>query len=313
MQFGMVAIEELAQIDFTLPQDAVLNAKVLSGKRVHQPKIYIGSSSWGHTSWVGNVYPPKTPATKFRNIYPNYFNAAELNATHYKIYSPEIISNWAASARGKDFKFCPKFPQSISHFSGFKDVEDLTNSFIESIAAFEELLGPAFLQVSEHFSPQKSDALLGYLETLPKDLDVFVELRHPEWFIRSEELFLPFQQMGKGLVITDTPGRRDCAHMCLTVPKFMLRFVSNQDHATTFLRVQAWAERIVSWIDNGLEEVYIFIHPNAEEVIPDLIEYWRLQFSKFNLQSSIQGETILDDSANAFKSKEVKVTQAKLF
>jgi hypothetical protein len=93
----------------------------------------------------------------------------------------------------------------------------------------------------------------------------------------------------------------------------MLRFVSNQDHATTFLRIQAWAERIASWIDSGLEEVYIFIHPNAEEVIPDLIEYWRLQFSKFNFQSSIQGKTILDDSATAFRSKEVKVTQAKLF
>ena len=313
MQFGMVSVEELAHIDFTLPKDAGLNAKVLSGKRINQPKIYIGSSSWGHTSWVGNVYPPKTPATKFRNIYPNYFNAAELNATHYKIYSPEIISNWAESARGKDFKFCPKFPQSISHFSGFNNVEDFTNGFIESISTFEELLGPAFLQVSEHFSPQKIDSLLGYLKTLPKDLDVFVELRHSEWFRRSEELFPLFQQLGKGLVITDTPGRRDCAHLCLTVPKLMLRFVSNQDHATTFLRIQAWVERISSWIDNGLEEVYIFIHPNSEEVIPSLIENWRIQFSKFNLKSSINGETFKAVSEPVVENKKLTVTQAKLF
>ena len=313
MQFGMVSVEELAQIDFMLPQNPALNAKVLPGKRVHQPKIYIGSSSWGHASWVGNVYPPKTPATKFRNIYPNYFNAAELNATHYKIYLPEIISNWAESARGKDFKFCPKFPQSISHFSGFNNVDDLTNSFIESISAFEELLGPAFLQVSEHFSPQKIDSLLGYLETLPKDLDVFVELRHPEWFRRSEELFPLFQQLGKGLVITDTPGRRDSAHLCLTVPKLMLRFVSNQDHATTFLRIQAWVERICSWIDSGLEEVYIFIHPNSEEVIPSLIENWRIQFSKFNLKSSIQVETFKAVSEAVVENKKLTVTQAKLF
>jgi len=310
MQFGMVSSEALAEIDFTLRQDAALNREVLSGKRVPQPTIYIGSSSWGDASWVGNVYPAKTPANAFRGIYPQYFNTVELNATHYKIYPPATISQWATAARGRDFKFCAKFPQSISHFSGFTNVASLTDQFLQSIAAFGEQLGPTFLQVGEHFSPQKMDALFNYLSALPKDIDVFVELRHPEWFMRSEMLFPLFHQLGKGLVITDTPGRRDCAHNVLTVPKLFLRFVSNQDHPTTFLRIQAWAERISYWIDNGVEEVYIFVHPNAEDVIPKLIAYF--QSSIIKLQGSVNVQ-YFPVKESELSGKEATVTQATLF
>ena len=33
--------------------------------------------------------------------------------------------------------------------------------------------------------------------------------------------------MNMGIVITDTAGRRDCAHMNLTIPKAFIRYVGN--------------------------------------------------------------------------------------
>lgn len=280
MKFGNVPDEALSTIDFQLAPDPVLNAAVLSGKRVSSPKIYVGSGNWGHPSWVGKVYPSKTPASAFRNVFPNYFGAMELNATHYKIYPESVIREWAAPAEGKDFKYCPKFPQSISHYSSFIKVEDLTDAFIQSIAAFGSNLGPAFLQVSDNFSLAKRDALFGYLSSLPSDLDVFLELRHPDWFNSGDESFRMLKDMNKGLVITDAPGRRDCTHMNLTVPKLLLRFVSNRDHATTFPRITEWADRIGAWVDKGLEEAYIFLHPGDESVIPELTVAWMEALNK---------------------------------
>lgn len=274
MKYGNVPDDTLSSIDFCLPADPALNTEVLSGKRVAAPKIYVGSGNWGHTSWVGKVYPPKTPASAFRALFPNYFGTMELNATHYKIYPPSVIQEWAAPASGKDFKYCPKFPQAISHYSSFVNVEAQTDGFLQSISAFGNNLGPTFLQVSDHFSPAKRNALFTYLSSLPNDIDIFLEVRHPDWFTDGGVSFRLLNEMNKGLVITDTPGRRDGVHMYLTIPKLFLRFVSNKHHASTFPRIQEWAERIGDWVDKGLEEAYIFLHPGDESVIPELTVAW---------------------------------------
>ena len=274
MKFGTIPLDAIPSVNFNLPPDPPLNTEVLNGRKELNPKVYVGCSNWGHKSWVNKVYPPKTPATKFRELYPSYFNTVELNATHYRIYSPGIIQKWAEPARGKDFRFCPKFPQSITHYSSFIRTEAQTDAFISGISAFEENLGPAFLQVSDLFSPLKKEPLFTYLASLPRDLDTFLEFRHPDWFIHAEELFPIVRDLKKGLVITDTPGRRDCTHMYLTVPRMMLRFVSPGAHPGTYTRITAWAKRIAAWIENGLEEAYIFLHPGDETVIPELTVAW---------------------------------------
>jgi len=150
----------------------------------------------------------------------------------------------------------------------------LADGFVESIAAFADNLGPAFLQVSDNFSPAGMESLYGYLRKLPVDLDVFLEVRHPGWFEDGNQLFPLLCDMHKGLVITDAPGRRDCTHMYLTVPMMLLRFVSNRDHPTTYTRINEWADRISNWLDRGLEEAYIFLHPGDEAVIPELTVAW---------------------------------------
>src|SRR5919107_622660 len=90
-----------------------------------------------------------------------------------KIYAPAAIQKWADKAIGKDFLFCPKVPQTISHYSSFVNIEDKTNSFLAGISAFKEHLGPVFLQVSDRFSPKRKENLFKYLESLPKDVQFF--------------------------------------------------------------------------------------------------------------------------------------------
>ena len=282
MKFGAVPDHLLSSINLQLPPEPEFNAKVLSGKKATAPKAYVGAGVWGSPSWSGKIFPAAAPATRYRQLYPQHFNTIELNATHYNIYSPHIIKQWAASAIGKDFTFCPKFPQQISHQSGFKNADDLTAAFLESIAVLEEQLGPVFLQLSESFSPQLKDDLFAYLASLPKNFSFFLEVRHPAWFAPKEKetLFEKLYELKIGAVITDAPGRRDAAHMHLTVPKLFLRFVCNALHPTTFMRIDDWIKRITNWMNNGLEELYVILHPGNDAAIPDMADYWVQQLNK---------------------------------
>jgi hypothetical protein len=83
-----------------------------------------------------------------------------------------------------------------------------------------------------------------------------------------------------GFVITDTAGRRDCCHMHLTVPKAFIRYVGNSLHATDFTRIDDWVKRMKYWLENGLTELYFFMHMHDEATSPELTVYLVEQMNK---------------------------------
>ncbi len=276
MDFGRLPEEELNYIEFTLPWDPAFNKQVLKGKPAKNPKIYIGCAKWGRPEWVGKIYPPKTKEKDFLNHYVQHYNSIELNATHYKIYGASGIAKWAEKAKGKDFVFCPKMYKGITHFGNLKSKEFLTSEFLRGLVAFENHLGPIFMQVSDAFSPKRKDELFEYLKSLPTDLQFFLEVRHSDWFSKEEtrnELLNTLKQLNIGYVITDTTGRRDCAHMYLTVSKAFIRFVGNSLHGTDYTRIDDWVKRINYWLNNGLKELYFFMHMHDEAYSPELSVY----------------------------------------
>jgi uncharacterized protein YecE (DUF72 family) len=276
MEFGKVTSSELEKINFSLPSEPIENKIVLKGKKIKSAEIYIGCAKWGRKEWIGKIYPKGTKDANFLDEYVKHYNSIELNATHYNIYGPAQITKWAEKAKGLDFKFCPKFPQLISHYSGFKNIDAITTSFFEGILAFKKHLGPVFLQVSEKYSPAKRDDLFNYLRSLPTDLQFFLEVRHLQWFSDKtirKELFDTLRELNIGAVITDAAGRRDCAHMELTVPKTFIRYVGNSLHPTDYTRIDEWIDRMKYWLDNGLKELYFFMHMHNEATSPELTVY----------------------------------------
>jgi uncharacterized protein YecE (DUF72 family) len=276
MEFGRVPAEELSSIDFCLPAEPSFNKTILNGKQVKNPKIYVGCAKWGREEWIGKIYPPKTKEKDFLQHYVQHYNSIELNATHYKVYGEAGIKKWTEKAAGKDFMFCPKMYQGVTHRGSLKDKQFITNEFFRGIVSFEKNLGPIFIQVSDTFSPNRTEELFTYLKTLPTDLQFFLEVRHPDWFKKDnirEEMFATLKSMNMGAVITDTAGRRDCAHMHLTIPKAFIRYVGNSLHESDFTRCDAWIERMKYWIDKGLEELYFFMHMHDEATSPELTVY----------------------------------------
>jgi len=276
MEFGRVPENELDKVDFSLPAEPAFNKKILKGKPIKSSKVYVGCAKWGRTEWVGKIYPPKTKEKDFLKHYVDHYNCIELNATHYKIYGATGIAKWKEKAAGKDFLFCPKMYQGVTHRGKLNGKEFITNEFFRGIVAFEEHLGPIFVQVSDSFSPNRRKELFDYLASLPKDLQFFLEVRHPGWFAKEDvqkELFETLSGLNIGAVITDTAGRRDCAHMHLTVPKTFIRYVGNSLHPTDYTRCDVWVKRMKYWLDKGIQELYFFMHMHDEATSPELTVY----------------------------------------
>jgi len=306
MEFGRVLEEELDRIDFSLPAEPVSNKKILKGKPVKNPKIYLGCAKWGRVEWVGKIYPPTTKEKDFLQHYVGHYNSIELNATHYKIYGEAGIGKWAEKAKGMDFRFCPKMYQGVTHRGSLKGKNFISNEYFRGIVAFGEHLGPIFIQVNERFSPNRKKELFDYLASLPKDLQFFLEVRHPNWFAKPEiqiELFETLTSLNMGSVITDTAGRRDCAHMHLTIPKAFIRYVGNSLHKSDYTRCDVWVERMKYWIDHGMQELYFFMHMHDEATSPELAVYLVDKMNKEMGLNLIKPKFVDKDSLPPTKSK----------
>src|SRR6202012_2229666 len=199
MEFGRVTPGELMEVDFTLPPDTNLTTATLqSAKNTAPLQVHVGCAKWGRKEWLGKIYPPKTKDANFLDEYVKHFDCIELNSTFYNVYGPQVIAKWKEKAApNHNFKFCPKFSQSISHIRRLKNADEITTQYYAGIEAFGETLGPLFLQVGDNFTPKSLPDLKAYLEKLPTDVPVFVELRHKEWFadaiIRAQVFELFYQ------------------------------------------------------------------------------------------------------------------------
>ncbi|NLR60725.1 DUF72 domain-containing protein [Chitinophaga polysaccharea] len=250
-----------------LPPDPAINKSALS-RGTGLGYIYLGFPKWGSKYWIDRLYPRGMRENDFLHEYAKNFNAIEFNASHYRLHSPKQYLTWKRNAANDHFLFCPKFPQQISHYSNLIDTFELTTTFLDGAYHLGENLGPIFLQLSEKFSFRMLANLLGYIATLPKHFQYFVEVRHQEWFsnpVIFGHLTEGLSKFGVGLVITDTPGRRDVLHMALTVPKLFLRFVGQGASDSDYRRIRSWRDRIMQWKSEGLTEAFIFLHMHDEK------------------------------------------------
>jgi uncharacterized protein YecE (DUF72 family) len=276
MEFGRLTTEELADVDFTLPPDAKNTLRLLSSKKIRKKtEVFVGCAKWGRKDWIGTLYPEKTKEADFLSHYAKHFNSIELNATFYKIPTRKQTAAWRSKV-GADFLFCPKVSQSITHIRRLKNAQEVTERFLDGISGFEKNLGPVFLMLHPGMGPNTLESISLFLEAWPKDVDVFMELRHPDWFSGNghfDEVSLMLEHKKLGMVIIDASGRRDCVHMRLTNRQAFIRFVGNGLHRTDYTRIDGWVSRINEWMDAGIEKVFFFMHQHEELHSPMLCQY----------------------------------------
>lgn len=282
MEFGKIDEKELNETDFTLPPEPPENKEVLK-KGKGKTKFYIGCAKWGRKDWIGKLYPKGTKEKDFLEQYAKQFNSIEFNGFFYNLHSREQVAKWV-SAVPDNFIFCPKFTQSITHIRRLKNAKAEVDAFIDVISAFGKHLGPIFLMPHPQMGVKHMETIETFLDDMPKDLDVFLELRHEEWYNNRQgydpELYKYLRANKRGAVITDASGRRDCVHMHLTKPECFIRFVGNGLHPTDYTRIDEWVGRIKQWMDEGLQTCYFFMHQHEELHSPELIKYFIQEMNK---------------------------------
>jgi uncharacterized protein YecE (DUF72 family) len=278
MDFGR--LPSIEGVSFALPPDPPQNARVLSGRRIPAPRIVVGCPSWNHPEWIGKVYRPGPKSREFLAEYAQQFSGIEVNATAYNMPAEQKIAQWRDAAP-PDFRYCIKLPQTITHYGAPTKKLELAREFAQRIAPLGDQLGPPLLQFSERFGTKQLDDLDQFLRAYAGEVGPAVELRHPDFFVGAGLEWLDrLAALGLPAVITDTAGRRDVVHMRLTAPRTFIRFTGNNLHPTDYSRIDAWAERIADWIEQGLEEVYFFVHTSPKLNCPELANYASAAFAR---------------------------------
>jgi len=275
MEFGY--LDNVDGLDLKLPDDHPLTHSTLSNYKTNQaPRIFYGTSKFGRKDWVGSFFPPKTKDRDFLLNYVKHFNSIELNATHHRFPPSNWISKWKNEA-SEEFRFCPKIYKAISHRYRLKNCERLSNDFYLRVQEFEYGLGPLFMQFPDNFSGKSFPDLVNFIRDKPKEINLNIEFRHPEWFEESSlatETFAALRENHIGTVITDTPGRRDVLHMHLTSPIAFIRFVGGGLHKSDFSRIEQWVERLDQWFHLGLREAYFFMHQHDDLATPKALDFF---------------------------------------
>ena len=266
MKFGQVA--DPSQIDFTLPKDHPQTKFILNQNKKSLENISIGCAKWNKTDLKG-FYPKGTKDEL--TYYATQFNSIELNATFYGMPTAEQVQTWKEKTP-KDFKFFPKITNTVSHFRRLLNVTDVVTQFASAVLNFDEKLGMVFLQLHDNFKPKDYERLEKFVQDWPKEVPLAIELRNTEWFT-NEEVFNTvcelFELNNITNIIVDTAGRRDMLHMRLTTSDAFIRYVG-ANAESDYARLDDWLERIKIWKEEGLQNLYFFVHQNVEKASPSL-------------------------------------------
>jgi uncharacterized protein YecE (DUF72 family) len=201
----------------------------------------------------------------------------------------------------ENFRFFPKVTQSISHMRRLNNVQDLTIEYFDNISNFEDKLGMVFLQLHNNFGFKNYDRLVRFIENFPKAIPLAVEMRNTEWFNNeaiSTEVYQLFEKYHITNILVDTAGRRDLLHMRLTTPKVFIRYVGANDAQSDRDRLNDWIDRLKVWVDQGLRDIYFFVHQNIELESPFLSAYFIERLNK-ELGLKLKIPTLLEPVGNS--------------
>ena len=265
MKFGSVDNPEA--IDFALPDDHHDTEKVLK-KGGQLREVFVGCAKWNRQD-LKKFYPRGTKDEL--EYYSTQFNSIELNATFYNHFRTEQIEKWVDKTP-ENFKFFPKVHQMISHIKRLNNVEESIERYVTNIRAFGSKLGMCFLQLHDNFKPVNMERLVTAVEVWPEDIPLAIELRNTEWFNDASvanQVYALFERHNISNIVTDTAGRRDLLHMRLTTPDVFIRYVG-ANHESDFSRLDDWIERLKIWKNQGMKNLYFFVHQNLEKESPVL-------------------------------------------
>lgn len=277
---------------------------------------------WGYKEWIGNFFPARTPAGDFLRIYSRQLNTVEGNTIFYSLPSAETVTRWREETP-ETFRLCPKVLRSISHEGQLEYKRDETLLFAQRMRLLESRLGPIFLQLPPSFGPGQFSQLEAFLDYWPDDLQLAVEVRHPDFYNEPHVLLLNtlLTQHNVARVLMDSRPIRlgtaeeqeilqarerkpDLPLQIITTTNFvLLRYIGNPSMEANAPLLEEWSQHIGEWLKKGIT-VYAFCHCPYEKHSPEICAALYQRVSK---------HVSLPPLAWSQKLKQADVEQPRLF
>jgi uncharacterized protein YecE (DUF72 family) len=248
--------------------------------------LYLGCPVWGLRQWVGNFFPAGAKPRDFLTLYGRRLNTVEGNTTFYAVPAADTLARWRDETP-PGFKFCLKFPKTITHQKRLRAAQEETEQFLDCLAQLGDRCGPAFLQLPPNFSNLSS--LAAYLASLPSDFRYAVEVRHPGFFAAPAEAEMDEVLKARGMarLLFDVRGLRSAAPVdeaTLTAQRrkpdvpvrytrttsfAFVRFIGHPKLRENAALLDEWAERAAAWLRDG-DDVFFFLHSPTDVLSPAL-------------------------------------------
>jgi uncharacterized protein YecE (DUF72 family) len=256
--------------------------------------LYLGCPMWGYKAWVGDLFPPRTPASAFLRLYSRKFNTVEGNTIFYSLPTTETIARWVQETP-ETFRFCPKVLRDISHTPALDVPKQTIDLFVQRMRGLGTRCGPIFMQLPPTFTPAHLPRLQAFLDSWPNDLRLAVEIRHADFFQAPHEdtlnnLLSTYNvarvmmdirplQTGNAKEQRELLGKeRKPAlplHPVATTDFTFLRYIGHPDQAVNEPFLQEWAAQLGQWHQHG-RTLYVFCHCPYEEHSPAIcVEFYQ--------------------------------------
>jgi uncharacterized protein YecE (DUF72 family) len=217
-------------------------------------KIQIGTSGWYYPHWQSRFYPDNLPKTKWLTWYATHFSCVELNNSFYRLPRKETIRQWVEQTPA-DFVFAVKANRLITHMKKLRNCKDTLDRFVDTIACFENKLGPVLFQLPPHWHIN-ADRLEIFLEMLPRNLGYAFEFRDATWY--DEKIYRLLLKYRIAFCLFDLAHFR--SPEALTSDIIYIRLHGPDDAYCGSYSIESlkeWAQKIINWnAENRL--VYLF-------------------------------------------------------
>jgi uncharacterized protein YecE (DUF72 family) len=164
-------------------------------------QIWLGTSGYSYSDWVGGFYPPGTRPGGMLKAYTKHFPLVELNYSFYRLPTAEMLTRLAEKSP-EGFQFVVKMPRTISHDESPRELPAFRHA-VDALRSRDQLLGVLCqLPQATHLGRRAMD----WLQVVGQELAGYspaVEFRHRSWAVPDIPAWL--REHGMDLVAVDVP------------------------------------------------------------------------------------------------------------
>jgi uncharacterized protein YecE (DUF72 family) len=165
--------------------------------------------------------------------------------------------------------------QEITHEMNLAGCEEPAQTFVETMAALSDRLGPLLLQLPPSFAVEGMGVLEDFLAVLPQGFRYAVEVRHKSWL--GSDLAAMLREHGAALTLIDYPRmpRMEEATADFVYIRWLgdrREFPSGHTHAKRDRRedLEWWSERVDLFLSEG-REVFAYANNHYQNHSPSTL------------------------------------------